>query len=188
VVPSGLVFVKLITFMNNPLNPKRYYDTDWYDTTRLSSFKNSLQILLSRESSRYTHVCLKVNFVSVLGPLLLVPEWNLLLSDHPHTSIYWLTWLLTDLTARIRTFIEWQFVTVGHSICTFIVLYAYKGHAGSLLEEVFGVFNWFNPSSRTMTLGSTQPLTEMSTRNLPGRKGRPACMADNFTAICEPTV
>jgi hypothetical protein len=29
------------------------------------------------------------------------------------------------------------------------------------------------PSSRTMALGSTQPLTEMSTRNLPGGKGRP---------------
>jgi hypothetical protein len=28
--------------------------------------------------------------------------------------------------------------------------------------------NWPNPSSRTMVLGSTQPLTEMSTRNLPG--------------------
>jgi hypothetical protein len=26
----------------------------------------------------------------------------------------------------------------------------------------------------TMALGSTQPLTEMSTRNLPGGKGRPA--------------
>jgi hypothetical protein len=29
-------------------------------------------------------------------------------------------------------------------------------------------FNLPNPSSRTMALGSTQPLTEMSTRNLPG--------------------
>jgi hypothetical protein len=29
-------------------------------------------------------------------------------------------------------------------------------------------FNLPNPSSCTMTLGSTQPLTEMSTRNLPG--------------------
>jgi hypothetical protein len=29
-------------------------------------------------------------------------------------------------------------------------------------------FNWPNPSSRTMLLESTQPLTEMSTRNLPG--------------------
>jgi hypothetical protein len=38
-----------------------------------------------------------------------------------------------------------------------------------------------------MALGSTQPLTETSTRNLPGGKGRPARKAD-LTAICEPTV
>jgi hypothetical protein len=39
-----------------------------------------------------------------------------------------------------------------------------------------------------MALGSTQPLTEMSTRNLPGGKGRPTHTADNLTAICEPIV
>jgi hypothetical protein len=37
--------------------------------------------------------------------------------------------------------------------------------------EVLGFFNWPNPYSRTVVLGSTQPLTEMSTRNLPGVKG-----------------
>jgi hypothetical protein len=37
-----------------------------------------------------------------------------------------------------------------------------------------------------MTLGSTEPVTEMSTRNLPGGKARPARKADNLTAICEP--
>jgi hypothetical protein len=35
--------------------------------------------------------------------------------------------------------------------------------AGSSPDEV-DFFNWPNPSSRTMVLGSTQPLTEMSTR------------------------
>jgi hypothetical protein len=40
-----------------------------------------------------------------------------------------------------------------------------------------------NPSSRTMALGSNQPLTEMSTRNLPGGKVQPACKADNLTAM-----
>jgi hypothetical protein len=39
-------------------------------------------------------------------------------------------------------------------------------------------FSIDNPSSRTMALGSTQPLTEMSTRNLPAGKG-----ADNLTAV-----
>jgi hypothetical protein len=37
-----------------------------------------------------------------------------------------------------------------------------------------------------MALEPTQPLTEMSTRNLPGGKGRLALKADNLTAICEP--
>jgi hypothetical protein len=37
-------------------------------------------------------------------------------------------------------------------------------------------------------LRSTQPLTEMSTRNPPGGKGRPACKADNLPIICKPTV
>jgi hypothetical protein len=48
-------------------------------------------------------------------------------------------------------------------------------------------FNLPNPS-RSMALGSAQPLTEMSTRNLPGVKGRLARKADHLTAICEPTV
>jgi hypothetical protein len=39
-----------------------------------------------------------------------------------------------------------------------------------------------------MALESTQPLTEMSTRNLSGGNGRPARGADNLTAICEPIV
>jgi hypothetical protein len=43
-------------------------------------------------------------------------------------------------------------------------------------------------SSRTMALGSTQPLTEMSTRNFPGSKKRPARRADNHDAIYEPNV
>jgi hypothetical protein len=45
-----------------------------------------------------------------------------------------------------------------------------------------------NPSSRTMALRSTQPLTKMSTKNLPGGKKRPARRADNMAAICEPNV
>jgi hypothetical protein len=49
-------------------------------------------------------------------------------------------------------------------------------------------FNLPNLSSRTMALGSTQPLTEMSTRNLPGGKKRPARGAINLATICEPTV
>jgi hypothetical protein len=51
--------------------------------------------------------------------------------------------------------------------------------AGSIPDEVMG---------RTMVLGSTQSLTEMSSRKLPGGKRRPARKADNLTAICEQIV
>jgi hypothetical protein len=49
-------------------------------------------------------------------------------------------------------------------------------------------FNSPNPSSCTMALGSTQPLTEMSTTNLPGGKWRPDGKADNLIPIYEPIV
>jgi hypothetical protein len=60
---------------------------------------------------------------------------------------------------------------------------------GSIPDEVIGFFNWPNPSSRIMAQVSTQPLTEMSTRNLlGGKKMRPARKADNLAAIYEPVV
>jgi hypothetical protein len=59
--------------------------------------------------------------------------------------------------------------------------------AGSIPDGVTGIINLLNRSSRTVSLGSTQPLTE-STRNLPVGKERPARKADNLTAICEPIV
>jgi hypothetical protein len=56
--------------------------------------------------------------------------------------------------------------------------------AGSI-PDVIGFFSTSNPSSRAVALLSTQLLTEMSTRNLPALKGRPAHKAE-LTAICEP--
>jgi hypothetical protein len=37
--------------------------------------------------------------------------------------------------------------------------------AGSIPDSVTGIFHWHNPSGRTMALGLTQLLTELSTRN-----------------------
>ena len=42
--------------------------------------------------------------------------------------------------------------------------------AGSIPDGVRRIFHWHNPSDSTMALGSTQPLTEMSTRKFPGGK------------------
>jgi hypothetical protein len=60
----------------------------------------------------------------------------------------------------------------------------------SFPADIIGFFSWPYPSNRTLILGSTQPLTGISTRNIPGGK------ADNLTSIyeqlqkkiCEPIV
>jgi hypothetical protein len=46
-----------------------------------------------------------------------------------------------------------------------------------LMEVIYEV----HPSSRTVVLGSAQPLTEMSTRNLPGGKWRQVLKADTIS-------
>jgi hypothetical protein len=89
-----------------------------------------------------------------------------------------------------RRFIQYLRVATSQKTAFFCTIRHYatcRKVAGSI-RDVTRFFNWPNSSSRTMALASTQPLTEMSTRNLPGGKGRPACKANNLTAICEPTV
>jgi hypothetical protein len=62
------------------------------------------------------------------------------------------------------------------------------GRSPIRVPDEVDLFNLPHPSSRAMTLGSTQPLTEMSTRNLPGGKKRQARRTDNLAAIYEPNI
>ena len=57
--------------------------------------------------------------------------------------------------------------------------------AGSIPDGVIGIFHVPNPSDRTMALGSTQPLTEMSTRRISYGLMLPVFKADNLTnSLC----
>jgi hypothetical protein len=58
---------------------------------------------------------------------------------------------------------------------------------GLIPNEGIGFFNCPNPSSHTKALGSTQPLSQMSSRNLLGGKVRPERVED-LTTIREPIV
>jgi hypothetical protein len=64
----------------------------------------------------------------------------------------------------------------------------HAGRSQVRIPDEVDCFNLSNHSSRTMTLGSTKPLTEMTTRNFPGGKKRPAHRADNLAAIYKPNV
>ena len=54
---------------------------------------------------------------------------------------------------------------------------------GSIPDGVNGIFHWHNLSDRTMALGSTQPLTEMSTRSISWGQKRSVRKTDNLTTI-----
>jgi hypothetical protein len=53
---------------------------------------------------------------------------------------------------------------------------------------VTGFFNLPHPSRLTTDLRLSQPLTELSIRNVPEGKERPVCKTENPTANCEPIV
>jgi sorbitol-specific phosphotransferase system component IIC len=69
---------------------------------------------------------------------------------------------LTKMNPRNAAVIStvWQ---VGNLFCK--KYKPYRKTAVSIPIGVIGIFHEYNPSDRTMFLGSTQPLTEMTTRN-----------------------
>jgi hypothetical protein len=78
--------------------------------------------------------------------------------------------LITEIIKRIKLLNVDDVGARGSVVGWGTMLQAWRSR-GSIPDEVIGFFNWPNPFSCTMGLWSTQPLTEMSTRNLPGGKG-----------------
>jgi hypothetical protein len=53
----------------------------------------------------------------------------------------------------------------GHAVAQLVEALRYKSEGrGFVPDGVIGIFHLHNPSGRTMALGLTQPLTEMSTK------------------------
>jgi hypothetical protein len=66
----------------------------------------------------------------------------------------------------------------GHAVMLAVEALRYRPE-GCGFDGVIGIFNWHNPSGRTKALSSTQPLTEMSTRNICWVR-----RADKLIALC----
>jgi len=61
---------------------------------------------------------------------------------------------------------------LGRSVAKWLSYYATNRRvAGSIPDGVTGIFQWCNPSGRTMALGSTHSVTKMSTRCISWVKG-----------------
>jgi hypothetical protein len=80
---------------------------------------------------------------------------------------YYIKWLLYCEKPFIRALLFYYFKTFNLHNCSWLRHCATSRNvAGSIPDGVIGTFRLHNPSGRTMTLGSTQSLTEMSTRNI----------------------
>jgi hypothetical protein len=55
--------------------------------------------------------------------------------------------------------------------------------AGSIPDDAIGIFNSHNPSGRTLALGLTQLLTDVSTRNISWGLRRPIGRTDNLATL-----
>ena len=56
--------------------------------------------------------------------------------------------------------------------------------SGSIQGGVIGIFHWQNPTDRTMALGSTQPRTEMTTKNISKSKVGRCVRLTTLTPSC----
>ena len=74
---------------------------------------------------------------------------------------------------------------MGHAVAQLVEALRYKlegrGFDSRWCHWIF--FIDIIPSGRTMALGLTQPLTEMSTRNISWEQRRPVRRADNLTTF-----
>ena len=75
---------------------------------------------------------------------------------------------------------RWCSWFVGHAVAQLVEAQSYKSE-GHVFDSRW--WHWRNPSGHTMALGSTQPLTEMSTRNIFWGSRRQVRRADNLTTF-----
>jgi len=105
-------------------------------------------------------------------------HWNMLHVDCGHReSVIGICYMWIVDTQKVSL----EYATCGlwtQRKCHFNMLRVDCGHT----ESVIGIFHWHNPSDRTMALGSTQPLTEMSTWSISWGKGG-QCIELNLTTF-----
>jgi hypothetical protein len=107
-------------------------------------------------------------FQGLRGPKRVDPrplKMKTLCSKHKETLVQWhsvtsrKTWILQH-----KTHLQW---TVGYAVVSWLRhCITSQKVVGSIPDGFIGIFHWHNASSCTMALELTQPLTQMSTRNI----------------------
>jgi hypothetical protein len=158
--PRAIVIVLRVEFV-------RYYPRFY---SRLIACSASRRVhSVCQSSPRGWFISFSFNFQYSLISFRSSSSCLLLLSHHPVTYIFPSIFSLKARFERVST------QDVGHAVAQLVKALRYKpGSRGYDSRWCTGIFHWHNPSGRTMTLGMSQPLTEMNTRNIfcGGKDGR----------------
>jgi hypothetical protein len=91
----------------------------------------------------------------------------------------------TYLSKQISPNFVYIYNLLGRAVAQWLRHYATNRQvAGSIPDGVIGIFQWHNPSGRTMVLRSTQPLIEMSTRCISWGEGGRCVRMTNLPPSC----
>jgi hypothetical protein len=145
------------------------------------SFQKFFSLLL-RNAAGYS--CLRIPCADTCQMFWYWARWNLRTNweqtlNYTNQYLYAYEYkLVPTVMAKIRVFLNM-------TPCTFVN----RNVAVSIPVGVIRIFHWRNPFDRTMALGSTQPLTEMSTRNIfwgggRGKGGRCPGLTTFTTFMC----
>ena len=114
--------------------------------------------------------------VPLLCNLGTLTSWNPLGHSRSVTGLIYLylsrLWIYCNLSIRVG--VRGDYSWLRHCATSLKVM-------SSIPDGFIEIFHWHNPSGRAMSLGLTQPLTEMSTRNISWGYRRPVRRADNLT-------
>jgi hypothetical protein len=123
-----------------------------------STFRSQLQ---GQHEYEYKTTAKKINTWATHEQIIILKGKAILVTGH---GVPWMC-----ETSRIPNFLDNRLTAVSEVVSltrSWLRHYATsRTVAGSSPDEVIGFFIWLNPSSRSMVLGSTQPLTVMSTGN-----------------------
>jgi hypothetical protein len=133
-------------------------------------------LITSWSEEKQCAVCACVNRDLGISPYTDTTGWNKLRCnpDNPNQIKQWCVrpLILANywVSIRVSEFFSNVISSKGHAVVYLVEALWYKPE-GRGFDSRWGhwiFFHWPNPSSRTVALGSTQPLTEMSTRYIPG--------------------
>ena len=169
-VHANLLITRLCT---ERISPKKMWQVQTaYFEKSLTPFS---RILFSITVLRHCSLTVfsQINLVHILPPYVLKIHFNIIIRSRP-TPFRRFSHHLTRSSALFKASCfqtSSTFLTIW-SILPIVYWHSWLRHcatsrkvAVSIPDGAIEIFHWHNPSGRTMALGLTQPLTEMSTRN-----------------------